>query len=114
MYHCKHVNLVRLDVIDDPVRAFHDFPDLTGFCLWNHSTRERKLADLLRPPCQSIHNPLRILGRTLTNIGMNSPKLLNRSISPMNLHFGNPNSARTRSTSVVRPAWLSASPISIA
>lgn len=33
----KDINLVWLDVIDDPVRSFHDFSDLGRFKLGHHA-----------------------------------------------------------------------------
>jgi len=40
--------------------------------------------------------------------------MFERCVRPVNLHFGSPNFARICSTSVVRPAWLSAKPDSMA
>ena len=43
----QDINLVRFDVINDPVWSLHHFSNLVHFVLRNFASRERKISDLL-------------------------------------------------------------------
>ncbi len=112
--HCDDIHLIRLDVIHDSVGSLKDFTNLWMLGFGNDAAGLWERADLLRTSCQAVNNSLCILRLVLSNVGMKTSKVAYRSIGPADLHFGSPNEARTCSTSVVRPAVLSANPVSMA
>jgi len=112
--HRDDIHLVGFDVVDDPVGALKNFAYLRKLGFGNDAAGLGKVADLLRTPCQAVNDSLRILWRALSDVGMKASKVAYRSVGPVDLHFGSPNEERTCSTSVVRPALLSANPASIA
>jgi hypothetical protein len=110
----KHVHLVRLDVVDDAVGPFHDFSNLTLLELRDDASGKRKFADLLRSSRQAVNDPQSVLRGVSCDVGVNGFEVFEGGVGPVHFHFGSPNFARTCSTSVVRPAWLSAKPDSMA
>lgn len=47
VYYGKDIDLVGLDMVDDPVGAFEDLPDLFELELRDWPSRKRKLSNLL-------------------------------------------------------------------
>ena len=90
-----------------------DFTNLRKLSFGNDAAGLWEIADLLKTSCQTVNNSLCIIWRALSDIGMKASKLASRSVGPVDLYFGSPNEERTCSTSVVRPASLSANPVSI-
>jgi len=58
---CQDVDLVRLDVVNDPVRPFEDFADLAEFELRNRTSGLWKLGDLLRSSAQAVNDAERVI-----------------------------------------------------
>lgn len=114
MNHCDDIHLIRLDVIHDPVGPLKNLTNLRTLGFGNDASGLWEITDLLRTSCQAINNTLCIFRRALSDVGMKASKVADRRVGPVDLHFGSPNEERTCSTSVVRPAWLSATPVSIA
>lgn len=110
----KNVNLIWLQVVDDSVGPFDQFANLGQLELCHYATGQRKICDLLRAASQTINGSLSVLRRLLPNVGVDRPKMPERSVGPMNFHWDNLNSRRTSSTLRVRPASLSAKPDSMA
>lgn len=100
----KHVNLIRLDVVDDSKGPFQNLPNLWDPEFRDLPPRQGELSNLLRAPGQAVNNVQGVLRRIPCNVGVNSPEMVARSVRPVNLHFSRPNPARTVSTLVVRPA----------
>ena len=111
--HCDDIHLIGLDVIHDPVGPLKNLTNLWTLSFGNDAAGLWEITNLLRTSCQAVNNTLCILRRALSDVGMKASKVAYRRIGPVDLHFGSPNEERTRSTSVVRPAWLSANPVSI-
>ena len=108
------IHLIGFDVINDPVWALKDFAYLRKLGFGNDATGLGKIADLLGTSCQAVNDSLGVLRGALSEVGMKVSKMAYRRVGPVDLHFGSPNEERTCSTSVVRPALLSATPASIA
>jgi len=110
MHNGQDIDLVGLDVVDDPVWAFDHLPDLLQSIFWNDSAGLGKCRDLLRSPRQAVHHVSSIFRRILRNIVIDSGQMILSRFRPVDVHFGSPYCARTSRTSIVRPALLSASP----
>lgn len=104
MNHGEHVNLVRLDEVDDPVRPFDDFANLIHLVFGNEPTRLRERTDLLGALRQMIHRPLGVFGRVLRNKVVDGGKMTLRGVRPMDVHSVSPYLALTSFTCFVRPA----------
>ncbi len=114
VYDRKDVDLIRLEVVNDSKGAFHDLPDLGDPEFRDLAPRQGERSDLLGASGQPVNNAQGVLRRIPCDVGVNRPEMVARRIRPVDFHFSNPNSARTVSTLVVRPAWLSARPDSMA
>ena len=114
MNHCDDIHLIWFYVVHDSVGSLNDLTNLWTLGFGNDAAGLWERADLLRPSCQTVNNSLGILRRVLSDVGMKTSKVAYRRVGPVDLHFGSPNEERTCSTSVVRPALLSANPVSIA
>jgi len=112
--HFDDIHVIRLYVIHDSVESLKDFTNLWILSFGNDEAGLWESADLLRPSGQTVNNSPCILWRTLSNAGMKTSNVAYRGVGPVDLYFGSPNEERTCSTSVVRPALLSANPVSIA
>lgn len=109
----KHVDLIGFDVVNNSKRPFQNLPDLRDAKFRDLASRQRERRDLLGAPGQAVGNALRVLRRIFRDVGVDGPQMVARRVRPMNLHL-RPNSARSVSTLVVRPVWLSAKPDSMA
>src|SRR6266404_2472036 len=108
-----HINLVRLNAIDNTIRSFEHLAQIRIILSRNDSARVRKASDLLRPTREPIDHPQRIGRRGARDVLVDVSQVFDSEVRPVNLHFGRLNRARTASTGSVRPASLSASPASI-
>jgi len=52
----QHIHLVRLDVVNDPVRAFQDFSNLRDLKLGDDAPRQGEFGDLLGAPGQTVND----------------------------------------------------------
>lgn len=100
----KHVDLVRLDLVDDAEGAFHYLPDLRDPEFQHFASGQGELSDLLRASGQPVNNAQGIFRGVPCNVGVDCAQMVARRVGPMNFHFSRPNSARSVSTLVVRPA----------
>ena len=57
----EHVDLVRLDVVDDSVGAFQHFPNLAVLKLGHGAARERELGNLLGSSGQAVNSAQSVL-----------------------------------------------------
>jgi len=110
----KHVDLVRRDAVDDPKGALDNLTDLGEPEFRDFTPRHGEISNLLGAAGQPIDKAQSIFGRIPCNVGVDGPQMVTRRIRPMDFHFSKPNCARSVSTLVVRPAWLSARPDSMA
>ena len=88
--------------------------DLTVLELRDDAAGQREFGDLLGSSGQAVNDPQCVLRGVPCNVGVDGFEVFKGGGGPVDLHFGSPNSARTCSTSVVRPASLSAKPDSMA
>jgi len=96
--------LAGLDVTNDTVRAFQDFPNLAALELRDDASGQRKFADLLGSSGQAVDDSESVSRRIPSEVGVDSAQMIEGSVRPVNLHFLSPKPARTCSTSFVRPA----------
>lgn len=103
----EHVDLSRLDIVENAVRPFDDLSNLGHLIFRDHAPGERKFRDLLGSPRQALHHSPGVRGRILGDLAVDRVQVPQRRIGPMNVHSGKPYLRRTSWTSVVLPALLS-------
>ena len=59
----KHIDLVRLDVVDDSKGPFQNFPDLRDPEFRDLPPRQGEVSNLLRAPGQAVNNAKGVLRR---------------------------------------------------
>ncbi len=86
----KHVDLIRLDPVDDSERPFQNLPNLRDPEFCDLRPRQGEFSNLLRPPGQAVDNAEGVLRRVPCDVGVNGPKMVACSVGPVNLHFSRP------------------------
>ena len=78
----QDVDLVRLDVVDDPVGTLEDLADLIEVVFGDLAARERKGRDLLRASCEAIEDALGVGRRVLRDVGVDGVEMLLSRVPP--------------------------------
>jgi predicted amidohydrolase len=114
MNHCNDIDLVGLDVIDDPVWTTEYLSYLIDIVFQHPTAGQRECRDLLGSLDDVIHCTQRIAFRILRDVGVDRIKMSLCRFRPVDFHSGNPYFLLVSDTSLVLPDALSSKPFSMA
>lgn len=86
----EHGDLFRLDVVDEAVRTFQNFSNLSVLKLRDNAPRQWKIPDLMGSSGQAVNDAVRVLRRILCDVGVDRAQMLARGVRPVDAHFLSP------------------------